>query len=161
MKQAVILLGTNLNDRPANLKQAREQIAYQIGEIIQVSSIYRTAPWGNTDQDDFLNQIVVVETTMEAVELLSVLLQIEKEMGRVRTKKWAPRLIDLDILYYDSDIISNQELKVPHPYLQDRRFTLIPLAEIQPDYVHPVLGLTNSDLLAQCSDHSDVFIYEH
>lgn len=161
MKQAVILLGTNLNDRPTNLKQAREHIAAQIGKIIQVSSVYRTAPWGNTDQEDFLNQIVVVETTIHAVELLAVLLQIEKEMGRVRTKKWAPRLIDLDILYYDSEIISEKELKVPHPFIQDRRFTLIPLAEIQPDYIHPVFGMSNSDLLAQCSDHSDVFIYEH
>ena len=160
MIPAVILLGTNLNDRRKNLEEAIRQIDQRIGVIEMASGLYRTAPWGNTNQDDFLNQVVVVKTSLSPRSLLNELLLIESQMGRVRSEKWAARLIDLDILYYGHAVIHEKGLDVPHPYLQDRRFTLVPLAEILPDFMHPELNKTNAELLAQTADFSEVFLLE-
>ncbi len=160
MMQAVLLLGTNLNDRLQNLSLARKNIIERIGLIDSESETYRTAPWGNTKQDDFLNKIIVVRTVLSPRKLLRELLDIEKEMGRVRTVKWAPRLIDLDILYYGDQVIKEPGLTIPHPFIQDRRFALIPLAEVLPDFKHPLLHLTNAELLAKTSDNSEVFLHE-
>lgn len=160
MMRAVLLLGTNLNDRMQNLNLARKQIIERIGTIESESSIYSTTAWGNTEQPDFLNKILVVKTALAPQKLLHELLEIEKEMGRVRTIKWAPRLIDLDILYFEDLIVHESGLTIPHPYIQDRRFALIPLVEIIPDYIHPVLHITNAELLAKTTDVSEVFLYE-
>jgi len=157
---AVILLGTNLNDRRKNLEEAIRQIDQRIGAIELASGVYRTAPWGNTDQDDFLNQVIVVKTSLSPRSLLNELLLIESQMGRVRSEKWAARLIDLDILYYGYEVIHEKGLDIPHPYLQDRRFTLVPLVEILSDFVHPELNRTNAELLAQTTDFSEVFLLE-
>ncbi|MBK7572861.1 MAG: 2-amino-4-hydroxy-6-hydroxymethyldihydropteridine diphosphokinase [Bacteroidetes bacterium] len=159
--QAVLLLGTNLDDRLKNLNQAQAFILERIGELQLESSVYRTAPWGNREQDDFLNKIIVVQTFLKPHNLLDALLDIEKEMGRVRSEKWAPRLIDLDIIYYNNSVIHENDLTIPHPYIQDRRFTLVPLVEIMPFFVHPGLHQTNAELLAQTSDLSEVFLLEN
>lgn len=158
---AVILLGTNLDDRMNNLARAQTFIVDQIGELYLESGIYQTAPWGNTKQDDFLNKVIAVQTFLKPRKLLEELLSIEKEMGRVRTEKWAPRLIDLDILYYNRLFVKEEGLSIPHPHLQDRRFVLVPLAEILPNFIHPVLHQTSAELLAQTGDVSEVFLLKN
>lgn len=151
-----ILLGSNLDNPAEQLKQARKMISASIGKIKSSSSIYRTAAWGKTDQQDFLNQVIEVKTKLAAPECMSTLLDIESEMGRIRTVKNAPRIIDLDILYFDNAIIESEGLIVPHPALAQRRFVLIPLNEIAPDFIHPVYKISNARLLQQCSDILDV-----
>ena len=161
MTSVVILLGTNLGDRLLNLKKADLEIGQRIGLVLMRSMIYQTKPWGNTEQDDFLNQVLVIDSSKKANEILSALLEIELEMGRKRTKQWESRIIDLDILYFGDEIIETKDLKIPHPFIQERRFTLIPLAEILPAMIHPVFKQSNYDLLLQTTDHSSVIIYEH
>jgi 2-amino-4-hydroxy-6-hydroxymethyldihydropteridine diphosphokinase len=141
------------------LDQAKKSIQDKIGLIIKTSSIYETAAWGNTDQPSFLNCILLLSTHLNPDELLKSLLSIEAEMGRTREEKWAPRTIDLDILYYKDEIINSENLIIPHPQIQNRRFTLVPLCEILPDFIHPVLGVSNLDLLTVCKDNSEVVKY--
>lgn len=159
--QAVLLMGTNLDDRLKNLDQAQAFILERIGGLHLESSVYRTAPWGNTKQEDFLNKIIVVQTFLKPHKLMEALLEIEREMGRIRSEKWAPRLIDLDILYYNDYVLHEIGLTIPHPYIQERRFTLVPLVEIMPLFVHPGLHQTNAELLAQTGDFSEVFLLEN
>jgi 2-amino-4-hydroxy-6-hydroxymethyldihydropteridine diphosphokinase len=156
MNQAFILLGTNLGDKRAHLQNAIEQMSLSNISIIQLSSIYKTAAWGNTNQDNFYNQVIEVNTELLATDLLQILLQIETQMGRVRNQKWEARIIDLDILYYNHEIIDTENLKVPHPYLHVRRFTLAPLVQIAPQFLHPIFNKTNTVLLENCSDNSEV-----
>jgi 2-amino-4-hydroxy-6-hydroxymethyldihydropteridine diphosphokinase len=135
---------------------AIEQIHMQNIFLLQQSNIYKTAAWGNTEQDDFYNQVIEVSTELSAEILLQTLLGIETKMGRTRNQKWEARIIDLDILYFNNEIIDTEILKVPHPYMHLRRFTLIPLTEIAANYVHPIFDKTNSELLASCCDGSEV-----
>lgn len=152
----VILLGTNLGNKGSMLDQAKKSIQNKVGDLVKISSVYETAAWGNTDQPSFLNCILQVSTHLSPADLLNSLLTIEADLGRIREKKWAPRTIDLDILYYEKEIISSNNLIIPHPQIQNRRFTLVPLCEILPDFIHPVLGLSNLELLSACLDQSDV-----
>ena len=156
MNKAFIILGSNLGNKMAYLKQAIELMNLQNISLIQQSSIYKTAAWGNTEQDDFYNQVIEVVTELSAEILLQTLLEIETKMGRTRNQKWEARIIDLDILYFNNEIIDTENLKVPHPYLHVRKFTLIPLTEIAANYIHPILKETNAKLLANCIDESFV-----
>lgn len=156
MNQAFILLGTNLGDKRANLHQAILSISANLISIVSYSDIYETAAWGNTNQDNFYNQVIEVNTELSATDLLKTLLQIETEMGRIRNQKWEARIIDLDILYFNNEIIDTENLKVPHPYLHVRRFTLAPLVQIASEFLHPVFNKTNTALLENCSDSSEV-----
>jgi 2-amino-4-hydroxy-6-hydroxymethyldihydropteridine diphosphokinase len=156
MNTAVILLGSNKGDMLLNLENAKKHVSDAAGKIFEVSSIYRTDPWGNKDQADFLNQIIVVSTTLNARELIKTLLEIEAQMGRERKVKWEPRLIDLDIIYFNDDIIQEPNLTIPHKHLHERRFVLQPLAEILPDMVHPVFGKNNKELLEALTDGLNV-----
>ncbi len=156
MNQAYILLGTNLGDKRANLQQAILSISANLISIISYSDIYETAAWGNTNQDNFYNQVIEVNTELSSTDLLKTLLLIETKMGRIRNQKWEARIIDLDILYFNHEIIDTENLKVPHPYLHVRRFTLEPLVQIAPEFLHPVFNKTNTALLENCSDNSEV-----
>ncbi len=156
MNTAVILLGTNKGDMQLNLENAKKHVSDEVGKIFEVSSIYKTDPWGNKDQADFLNQIIVVSTALNASELIKTLLEIESQMGRERKVKWEPRLIDLDIIYFNDDIIQEPNLTIPHKHLHERRFVLKPLAEILPDMVHPVFGKKNKELLEALTDGLNV-----
>ncbi len=152
MSVCFLLLGTNLGDRPDNLKTASRLVSARIGQILTKSSIYVTAAWGIEDQEDFLNQVLRIETTLPVDELMKACLEIEQEMGRVRKVKWGERLIDIDILYYDDLVLESEQVTVPHPAIQDRRFTLVPLVEIASDYIHPNFGVSQQQLLDQCTD---------
>lgn len=122
------------------------------GNISNESSIYETAAWGQTKQAAFLNKIVILQTKLSADELMKTLLQIEQELGRIRTEKYGPRTIDLDILFYDDLIYHSAIVTLPHPAIQDRRFVLIPLAELSPRKLHPVYKKTITALLKECAD---------
>lgn len=157
MNKAYLLTGGNLGERDKNLRQAREQIILTCGAIVMQSALYETAAWGKRDQPRFLNQALVVETGLPPEVLLRNLLSIEDQIGRVRKEKFGPRLIDIDILFYDDVVLNTPALKLPHPEVQNRRFALTPLAEISPALVHPVLGKTISQLLDECMDELEVF----
>lgn len=159
-KEVFILLGANLGDRLSNFETAKKLLEIQIGTINRQSKIYETAAWGLIDQPNFLNQVLEIETQLSPSLLLKKILAIEKKMGRIRTQKWGERLIDIDILYFGKEIISQENLKIPHPYLQERRFTLIPLAEIAPNFRHPILLKSNDELLEVCKDNSTVILIE-
>lgn len=161
MNTAYLLLGSNLKNPEQQLSSARTLIAAEIGEIIDTSSLYATAAWGNTNQPDFLNQVIVINTDFSAEALMETILKIEENMGRIRTQKNAPREIDIDILFFNNDIINLPELIVPHPLLQERKFVLIPLSEIAPNYKHPILLKTAQELLEMCNDSLDVQKKEH
>jgi len=135
---AYLGLGSNLGDKEKNLATARKLLEATPGiRVTQASSVYITAPWGKTDQDDFLNQVLAIETELAAGELLEAVLNIEKRMGRVRQERWGPRLIDIDIILFGRETINTGNLTVPHPYLKERAFVLIPLLEIAPTAVLP------------------------
>lgn len=133
MEKAYIGLGTNLGHLEHNLARARGLIAeLPYSQIAGVSSIYKTEPWGKTDQPDFLNQVLAVETDLEPLEMLRLLQKIEIEMGRERLEKWGPRIIDLDILLFGDNSINQPDLIVPHRFLTERTFVIIPLLELDP-----------------------------
>lgn len=151
-----ILLGSNQGNTKQNLLLANNLIEKNIGVISIISSLYETAAWGNTQQSAFLNQVILVRTKLLPKEVLQQLLAIETQMGRVRVTKWEPRIIDLDILFYDNEIVEQVDLIIPHPFIQQRRFTLVPLVEIASDLMHPVLHKTMEELLAICEDNLNV-----
>jgi 2-amino-4-hydroxy-6-hydroxymethyldihydropteridine diphosphokinase len=155
-QEAYLGLGSNLGDKKSNMSKACDLISSEIGQIIGFSSLYKTEPWGNIDQDEYLNQVVRIFTDLEPGFLLSQLHKIEDMLGRTRDEKWGPRLIDIDLLYYGTYVIDRDDLIIPHPELIERNFVLEPLTEIAPDYLHPVFKLTNKELLEFCSDTSKV-----
>ncbi|HNQ61409.1 MAG TPA: 2-amino-4-hydroxy-6-hydroxymethyldihydropteridine diphosphokinase [Bacteroidia bacterium] len=156
MNLYVLSLGSNLGDRIANLRQAKVRLAKELGEPTGQSSVYETAAWGNEDQDPFYNQIIEGSTTLNPQELLSVILSIEKEFGRERVLKWSPRTIDIDILFFGKEIITTEELVIPHPMFHLRKFTLVPLVELMPDLQDPRSGKTMQELLNVLKDNLEV-----
>ena len=156
MNEAYIILGGNLGDISVNLTTARESIEEKAGVIKKKSGLYHAAAWGKTDEPSFLNQVIQIETTLSPDSLLHTLLQIELKMGRVRTIKNASRIIDIDILFYDNEIVNSSNLIVPHPEIVNRRFVLVPLNEIAPTFIHPVLKIAVSELLKNCKDELPV-----
>jgi len=144
-----LALGTNLGDRLANLRAAIDAFPPSIVHC-QLSHIYETPPWGYTDQPAFLNMVVKCETDLDAAPLLKRLKQIEVEVGRVESFHWGPRLIDMDILFYDDLILESKTLTIPHPRLHERAFVLVPLADIAPDHVHPLLHKNVRQMLDEC-----------
>ncbi len=156
MKGVYLLLGSNLGDSQGILMMAERHIENGIGQIVNASSLYRTKAWGIENQPDFLNQVLEVDTLLDPVSLLQCILDIEKLLGRVRYKKWHSRTIDIDILYYGTEIVDLPQLKIPHPENQDRNFVLAPMVEIAPDFIHPKLGISQKQLLVNSPDNLKV-----
>ena len=136
---AYLALGSNLGDKEANLRRALELLQQRGVEVVKTSSFICTEPYGVTDKPQFLNGVCEVRTSLEPLELLQTLLEIEQEMGRVRLRHWGERNIDLDLLLYEDVVMDTPELILPHPDMQNRDFVLLPLAEIAPELIHPVL----------------------
>ena len=156
MNKIYLLLGSNMGNSTKQLAKAITHIEKQIGPVRRQSGLYVTAPWGNTNQPDFLNQVIIVETTLSAAQTMQTILNIEKIMGRIRTIKNAPRVIDIDILFFNKEIIDQEHLCIPHPQIQNRRFVLVPLNQLSPNLKHPVLNKTVHQLLINCTDTLNV-----
>lgn len=154
-----LLLGSNQGDREYFLREARYRLA-QFGTVIAQSGLYETAAWGLENQADFLNQVLQLRTAHSPENLLQSINAIEAALGRIRTEKYGSRNIDIDILYYDDLILELPHLIIPHPRLHLRRFTLVPLTELAPEGVHPLLKQNHKTLLAACPDVLDVTPYE-
>ena len=155
---AYLLLGSNLGKRNEILTAAKIVLEENNIKIIESSKLYKTAAWGLTDQPAFLNQVIKIETELNAFDLLKVSQQIENDFGRQREIKFGARTLDIDILYFNEEIINDENLIIPHPQIQNRNFTLIPLVEIADDYIHPILKVTNKKLLEICKDNGEVEI---
>lgn len=147
MSIVYIGIGSNLGDRKANCMRAIELLAGKGIVVRKESSLYETDPWGDKNQPKFLNMAIEIETELKPRDLLNILVGIEKELGRKNSRKWGPRIIDLDILLYNSITIDQKDLKIPHPFMHKRDFVLKPLYEIAPDVKHPVLNLSTGELL--------------
>lgn len=157
MSIAYIGLGSNVGDRVASVYKAIEEIENIPGtKVLAVSSLYKTEPVGDIEQDWFVNAVTKVETSLSPRELLNTLLDVERSLGRVREVKWGPRVIDLDILLYDGLLIDEDGLVIPHPYLHERGFVLAPLTEIAPELIHPGLKKSMSELFNKLHNHKKV-----
>ena len=160
MNKVFLLTGGNLEARMQNLQKAGSLIEECVGQILRKSFVYETAAWGNTAQPSFLNQVIEIATLLPAEKVLSTILEIEQKLGRIRLEKMGPRMIDIDILYFNHSIFFSTNLIIPHPQLHNRRFVLIPLAEIAPEFVHPILEKNSQQLLQACDDLLEVKKYE-
>jgi 2-amino-4-hydroxy-6-hydroxymethyldihydropteridine diphosphokinase len=156
MNKIYLLLGSNMGNSKKMLMLAANKIEKSIGKIIRQSNFYQTAAWGKTDQADFVNQVIIVDSKYTAAETIEKILQIESGMGRIRTQKNDPRLIDIDILFFNKEIIHSEKLIVPHIEIQNRRFVLVPLNELSPNFKHPILNKTIHQLLLKCPDKLEV-----
>jgi 2-amino-4-hydroxy-6-hydroxymethyldihydropteridine diphosphokinase len=152
MNRLFLITGGNIGDRKTNLETAAALIQKQIGKIMRLSAIYETEAWGITNQPAFYNQVLEIETLLSAREVLDLILKIEEQMGRKRSIKNAARNIDIDILFFNNEIINEHNLTIPHPEIINRRFVLLPLLELEPQKIHPVLNKSIQELLSETKD---------
>ncbi len=161
MQKVYLGLGSNKGERISFIEKAVAEIGNLPGtEIFIRADIYETEPWGNIEQDDYLNTAIGIRTELAADDLLIELKRIEKQIGRMETKKWSEREIDIDLLFYGNEIIENDKMIVPHGQIENRRFVLVPMNEIAPDHIHPVFKKSISQLLGSTSDNLKVFKYK-
>jgi len=158
MHKCFLLLGTNLGDRMGYLRLAIEKIALEAGKIMQISPVFETEPWHFEAENDFLNCAIEISTAKSAIEILKSIKEIEQQLGRQQTTLpgYHSREIDIDILFFDDEIINQDDLQIPHPRMAERRFVLEPLFKIAPGMIHPVSNKAISELLAECADNSTV-----
>jgi 2-amino-4-hydroxy-6-hydroxymethyldihydropteridine diphosphokinase len=161
MNTAYLLLGSNMGDRLSIIAKAITLIHASCGRVVKKSSVFESAPWGFEDKNQFINQVIMIEAAISAIDLLQNLLDIELLLGRVRnnTTNYSSRCIDIDILFFNDEVINEQNLTIPHPLLQERKFTLLPLKEIASDFIHPVFEKTIHELLNECNDKLEVSKY--
>ncbi len=152
--------GSNLGQKEEHLERAMQLIDENIGRITAQSDIYETEAWGNNDQPNFVNQAFEVLTSLSPTELMSQILKIEASMGRIRSQKWTARIIDIDIIFYGDQIIKTENLVIPHPFMHERNFVLIPLLEIAEDFIHPGLSLSIRKLVDHSKDRLKVKAFQ-
>ena len=154
---AYIGIGSNLGDKARNCREAMERIgAAGENKLVGRSSLYRTEPWGNEEQDWFVNAVIAIRTSFDPDGLLQHLKNVEEQLKKKKEERWGPRNIDLDILFFNDEILKTPGLTVPHPFLHLRRFVLVPLQEICPDFIHPQLKLSVGELLERTNDEKKV-----
>lgn len=158
MNKVVLLLGGNLGNSQLLFQQAVDLLATRLGELVSQSALYQSPPWGFEHENDFLNQVVVLETACSAEEILQTCLQIETDLGRERKeqKGYSARIIDIDVLFVNDEVLKSENIILPHPRLHLRKFTLLPLVEVMPNFIHPILHKSMQELLAACDDNSGV-----
>jgi 2-amino-4-hydroxy-6-hydroxymethyldihydropteridine diphosphokinase len=161
LKDVYLLTGSNIEPRMHFLQMAKNAIEEQLGAIVNESSVYESEAWGFNAEIAFLNQVLLIRTNLGAADILKRVLDIEKSMGRSRGNNgYTSRTIDIDMLYYGDEVIENDQLIVPHPRIASRNFTLLPLNEIAGSFIHPVLKLTNKELLKRTRDTGKVWLFE-
>jgi len=162
-KQSQVYLhtGSNIGDKKARLSQALAHIETEVGTILKTSALYQTEAWGLTNQDDFFNQAVLISTEFEPLEVLTKLKEIEVKMGRIKTERWTARIIDIDILFWDNELVNEANLTIPHPHIPERNFVLIPMMEIAPYLVHPILDKNIEELYLASKDTQEVILLEN
>lgn len=154
-----LLLGTNMGDKKANLLRAKKLITERIGQVQRSSSIYQTQAWGDTEQEDFYNQALEVRTYNSPEKTMYLILEIEKEMGRVRTNnQYEARIIDIDILFFGHKVIKTKDLIIPHPKFHERNFAMLPMMDINGDYIHPIFQVAIDELYFDSKDESEVIL---
>ncbi len=156
MPLVYLLTGSNEGNRTERLEAAAGLLAKHAGKVVARSRVYETAAWGNEDLPPHLNQALGIETTLSPEDLLALIHRIETQEGRVRQQRWGVRTLDIDIIYYGRMTLDTPRLSIPHPLMAHRRFVLLPLAEIAPDFIHPLLGVSNQELLDSCEDNLPV-----
>ena len=159
--EVLLLLGTNLGDKLANIEVSTMEIETAIGQLLKKSSVYKSPAWGFNSSSYFLNQVVLINTKLNPFQLLNALQKIEIKLGRkVKSQEsYQDRLIDIDILFFENQIVNKPELIIPHPEIENRRFTLLPLQELVGNYIHPIKNKSIIDITKECDDDSDVSIY--
>ncbi len=160
MNKLYLLLGGNQGNTEQILQSAHALIKLKIGAVIAVSPVYETAAWGKTDQPNFLNQAIEVHTNQGPFEILKQTQQIENQLGRQRNEHWGQRTLDIDMLFFNNEVINTGNLCIPHPEIQNRRFVLVPLNAISPELIHPVSGLSVARLLELCPDNLTVNLFK-
>ena len=160
MNKIYLQLGSNLKERFSNIENSMFLLQKTVGNITKKSDYFETNPWGHTQQPKFINLVIEIESPLKAQEVLKECLSIEDKLGRVRTKKWGSRIIDIDILFFNQDIINQPNLIIPHPFIQDRNFVLIPLNQIASELVHPILQKSIKHIKENCTDKEKVVKYE-
>src|SRR5690554_816774 len=161
VQEVYLSLGTNLGDRVQLLASARAAVEAEVGPIVRASAIYQTESWGgDSTQPDYLNQVLRVHTELDAEAVLQRALAIEHGLGRTRNRRWEPRLMDIDLLFFGKQVLHLSHLIVPHPRIQERNFVLIPLCEIDPNWLHPVLDKTIRELLESSKDTLVVQVFK-
>ena len=157
MTRVYFLLGGNIGNREELLSEAIRKMTNQLGKYVQSSALYETEPWGFTHEQNFLNQVVIFDSELAALDILDKTQAIEKELGRVRkTTQYCERTIDIDILFYGDEQIENERLSVPHPRIQERSFALYPLKELIPEFIHPILKKSIKQLRNECTDELEI-----
>ena len=152
-------LGSNQGDRELNLRNSIKLLNSRVGKVLNTSGIYESEPWGVKNQNYFLNQVIEIETLIDPNDLLNICKNIEYDMGRKPEIRWGKRVIDIDILYYQSKVINQENLKIPHKLMHERKFIMIPLNDLNENHLHPILKITNKEILNKCIDSCNVKYY--
>jgi 2-amino-4-hydroxy-6-hydroxymethyldihydropteridine diphosphokinase len=153
-------LGSNVGNRREQIVTATALISKRIGKVAKYSHFYETQPWGNTDQEPYVNQVIMINTYLDPRAMLEEIAKIEREMGRERKEKWGPRTLDIDILFYGKRVIRDKGLEIPHPQLHKRAFVLVPMMELDAELEHPVLHMAIDQLYMDCEDNSEVVMLD-